>query len=630
MTVLQLSAFTGIIPRLSDTGLNNNQATVAENVRLQSGEIRPWKAPVAEYACQIHGAKSIFKLDVPGKNPIWCEWAGDTDVCYSPLSDVNESRIYYSEAVRNEQDLYDYICKKTNYTMAQDGSTGPCPRNWLYMGVPAPVSALELIPSNDSEDASDTQNVAYVYTYVSEFGGLEEESAPSPAAEVVATYDNYSVKVKGFADPPTDHLNVTKIRLYRVVTGNSSATYMEVDEFNLVDHKFPESGTSLNGVIWHNSEYIDTRTVAQLGKTLDSLYYTPPPAGLRGLVSMPNGFLAGFVNNEVWFSEPFLPHAWPVTYMMTVDAPIVGLGVYGNTLVVCTTGQPYTISGTHPSALTQEKQPMRQPCASKQSIAYDQYGVIYASPYGLVALAGGQMDVFTRQIITQAEWEEHTPSAMVAVMYNNIYMCSYRKLSDRKAFMFSRGDEPALTTYDMPISAMFVERATGRLYLLNADDQKVYRFDASAYKYQPYTWQSKRFFFPYWTNFSAMKVDANFDETELSRQWETERREVIEKNKAILESSTFFGVCNSVMANTPYAYANGTGLYPVPDEVDIRYVSVALIVDGKIKHTRNVTSCKDYRVPSFRGDSWQFMISGTLSVRSFSIGTTLREISSPG
>ena len=118
---------------------------------------------------------------------------------------------------------------------------------------------------------------------------------------------------------------------------------------------------------------------------------------------MPNGFLAGFVHNQVWFSEPYLPHAWPTDYMLTTDSPIVGLGVYGSTLVVATTRQPYTISGTSPASMTQEKQPMSQPCVSKRSIAYDQYGVLYASAYGVVALAAGQMDVFTRPIVSQDE-----------------------------------------------------------------------------------------------------------------------------------------------------------------------------------------------------------------------------------
>lgn len=642
MSTILLSNFSGILPRQSDTNLPDNMATTARNVKLQSGEIRPWKKPVAVQKTIQDGVVSIFKIEGAGGNGVWCEWTKDTDVCYGPVADRDEFRIYYSE---------DGVCKKTNWAMCSDdkspGRSPAPPYFWYYLGTPHPEKAPKVTATrvpNDKDkweqehpdvpyeefSADNTDNRVYVYTYVSKFGSVYEESAPSEATSVVCDTVGGTVHISEFADPPTDHMNVVKIRLYRAVTGASSAIYLLVDEMDLVNHKFPESGRSLNGVDWTNSTYDDKRTVAQLGKELDTLHFEPPPEGLRGLVSMPNGFLAGFIRNEVWFSEPYLPHAWPSTYMLTTDSPIVGLGVYGNTLVVATTRQPYTISGTHPSAMTQEKQPMVQPCVSKRSIAYDQYGVLYASAYGLVALAGGQMDVFTRPILTKDEWATYTPASITAVMYDNLYMAAYRKADRNSMLVFSRSDEPALVNYDFTPTAMHIERGTGRLFCLNEQDNTIYRMDADPINAEVYEWTSKRFVNPYWTSFSAMKVDAVYNANDALENWEAKRQEIIEYNKATWEEyrgKSILGDFNSCPFNE--VQVNGDILKDMLSIVEYRSITVSLIADGNVIYTRSFDNIQAVRVPAVKAHSWQVRIVGNLDVKSFAMSTTMQELARP-
>ena len=637
MSTILLSNFTGILPRMSDSLLPDNAGQVARNVKLQSGEIRPWRKPVKVQPVLQKGVKSIFKMEGTGGETLWCEWVDDTDVCYGPVADQEEFRIYYSEGG---------VCKKTNWKLASEGD-GIAPRNWYYLGTPYPDGKPTLkanrVP-NDKEEwqdkypdkpyeeysADNTENRVYAYTYVSEFGDVVEESAPSEAAEVTCDVAGGSVEIGGFIDPPTDHLNVTRIRLYRAVMGASSVIYKLVDELPLKDHKFPASGTSLNAVRWSNSTYTDRASVVDLGKELDSLYYNEPPKGLKGLVAMPNGFLAGFVHNEVWFSEPYLPHAWPSVYMLTTDSPIVGLGVYGNTLVVATTRQPYTISGTHPSSMAQEKQPMMQPCVAKRSIAYDQYGVIYASPYGLVAIAGGQMDVFTREIITQDEWQEYNPTTMTAAMYNNLYMDSYRKAGKNFMLVFSRGDQPALVEYSFTPTAMHVERGTGRLFCLNEEDNYIYQMDADPINRELYEWQSKRFVNPFWTSFSAMKLDADFGANEDVKAWEAYRDQALEYNHTIWEQQagkSLLGEFNAVTLNT--FEVNGSLMRTLPVRADFRYVTVTLAADGRDIYSKTFTEIQACRIPAVKAYTWEVRFSGTMFVRSFAMSTTMRELSSP-
>ena len=632
MPTIQISNFTGIIPRTGDTNLANNEATTAVNVKLASGEIRAWKKPVSVYKVKQDSVVSIFKLDSSSGSAVWCEWTTDTDVCFGPIADDGESRIYYTEGG---------VAKKTNYELATTG-TGAYPRDWLYMGVPYPAKAptVETVEPATQEEAEDR---VYCYTYVSKFGDVEEESAPSEGAEITCSLTSGDpVYVGGFVDPPTDHYNITKIRIYRSVTGTSAVSYMFVDEINLADHKMPKTGTSLNGVAFDDYAYPDTMAVEALGKTLDSEYYTPPPEGMSGLVSMPNGFFAGFLNNQVWFSEPYLPHAWPSEYMLTVDSPIVGLGVYGATLVVCTTRQPYTISGTHPAAMTQEKQPMIQPCVSKRSIAYDQYGVLYASSYGLVALAAGQMDVFTRPLATADDWAEYNPASMTAVMYNNLYMAAYRSSEGNKMLVFSRADTPALVEYELRMSAGHIERGTGALYYLNTLDDTIYQIDASTINKTRYTWASKLYVFPYWTTFSAMKLDAVFDDGFDAEAYEEERQAAISYNQAFFNSGADDnGALNMQLLNghtAEYvdgewvekpgeeAVVAGSLLKSVPEKADVRNVQVTLIADGKRIYTKVFDSCQAVRTPPVKAHTWQFEIQGTVDVEALTVGTSMADL----
>lgn len=654
MSVIELANFSGILPRYSDTNLQPNQATKANNVKLYSGELRPWQAPVKVYDCVKPGVKSIFRLRGE-EHSIWLEFQTDVDVCYSPLADRTGNRIYYSE---------DGVCKKTTYNMAVDGDTGAYPRKWYYMGTPSPTSVPEGKSNKTPEKVEDTQNVSYVYTYVSEFDGLEEESAPSDPSELItATYDGYSVDIVFNKDEegnpispvvPTDHLNITKIRLYRVVTGSASAVFLEVDELtlNAETHQLDEGGVSTEGVRWSNFTYKDTMSPTALTKELDSTYYAPPPNGLTGLVSMPNGFLAGFIGNEIYFSEPFLPHAWPATYMLTVDAPIVGLGVYGNTLVVCTQRHPYTISGTHPQAMTQEKQPMFQPCMSKRSIAYDQYGVVYASPYGLVAMAGGQMDVFTRPIITKDEWQVYEPRSMVAAMYDNLYMCSYSSGVGIGMLIFSRSDTPELVGYDFRTRAMHVERQTGRLFCVEERENAVYEMDADKVNAGTYEWVSKRFYDRYWTNYSALRVDADYAAIDRAAQWENECLLVIAYNDAVKAGrygKSLGGCLNESPLNhgvvSDYEYQkdgetvsgkvvahmtmNGSLLRTPPTRPERVYVNVIGYTEGDLAFSESLTDSRTVRLPPTKGDFWQFRIIGNMNVRSVILATTMRELASP-
>lgn len=600
MPYIKLEDFSGIVPRTGPTQLDATQAQLANNVKLQSRELRSWALPLLEYTPTTVDPQTIYRIDSPSGDKYWLEWATDVDVVPGPVADIDEFRYYYTG---------DGAPKKTNWALATTSGTGtrPFPDAWLYMGVPAPTAAPTLSPSST---AGTTENRAYVYTNVSTFGSVKEESGPSPAANVTVTNSGASVTVSGFSAAPTTGYNITHRRIYRTIVGASSVIYSFVAEI-------PVATTS----------YVDSKTVAQLGSELPSLYWEPPPSDIKGLVAMPNGILAAFRGNQVWLSEPYYPHAWPSSYMLTVDYQIVGLGVYEDTLVVLTTRYPYLISGVSPTAMTQRKLPLPQPCVSKKSIASDQFGVLYASSNGLVSIGVGTQDVVTVPLYTRDEWQELNPFTMVGAIYNNMYMGFYTANGQRKAIILSRGDIPPLIQLDFPARSLFVDRSTTDVYAISELDSKVYHLDASAINFTTFEWLSKKFVMPSPTNFAAIKVQADYTFMNNIQAYIDYVLQIIADNAIIFASlgGKVGGEINGTYFNE--LSFNGSLLKDIPEQGTNRYITVIVYADGQQVWAADVISQEPLRMPALqKGYVYEVRISGNTPVRMVAMASSISEL----
>jgi hypothetical protein len=600
MPYIKLENFSGIVPRTGPTQLDPTQAQIANNVKLQSRELRSWSQPTLEYVPTTVDVQTIYHIDSPSGDKYWLEWATDVDMVPGPVADVNEYRYYYTG---------DGAPKKTNYAMATGSGVGarPYPITWLYMGVPAPTAAPTLVASST---AGTTENRAYVYTNVSTFGTVKEESAPSPATTVVVTNAGATVTVSGFSAAPTTGYNITHRRIYRTITGASTVTYSFVTEIPV--------GTA---------SYIDSLTVAQLGSELPSLYWNTPPAALKGLTAMPNGILAGFIGNQIWFSEPYYPHAWPEGYMLTVDYPIVGFGVYQTNLVVLTTSFPYIISGVSPTSMSQQKLPIPQPCVAKNSIASDQYGVLYASPNGLVSLGQGSQDVVTVPLYTRDEWQVLNPSSMVGAVYNNLYMGFTTIDGVIQGFVISRGDIPPLVHLDFPTRSLFVDRSTSDLYAVSDLDNKVYQLDSSTVNYTTYEWKSKKFVMPNPLNFGAVKVQADYDFMGDIAAYNAYVQAIKIANIAIYAANggKVKGELNASLINQ--LTINGSLLKDLPELGTNRYITLIVYADGVQIFAADVLNQEPLRMPAAKkGYVYELVISGNTPVRMICMASSISEL----
>lgn len=203
---------------------------------------------------------------------------------------------------------------------------------------------------------------------------------------------------------------ITHWRLYRSNAGTQGATFQLVKEFPVATTTYLDlrSNLALRDVL---------RTIGADGLTP---WAPPPVAGtpeapqyLRGIVAMPGGFLAGFLGHTVYFSEPLYPFAWPVRYAMPCHDKIIGLGVFGLTLVVLTEGQPAFISGGSPESMSKVDLESIEACVSPRSVVPVTGGVVFASKNGLCLANQSGVTNMTGGLFTREEWAALNPASMV-------------------------------------------------------------------------------------------------------------------------------------------------------------------------------------------------------------------------
>lgn len=257
----------------------------------------------------------------------------------------------------------------------------------------------------------------YIATYVTDWGW---ESAPSAVSEMLEVDQNDSVTITVPAPPPDRH--ITHWRLYRSNVGSMAAAFQFVDEM---------LATTLS--------YHDELKGEQLGEPCPTLTWVEPPVRLdnsspasikppkgadpylKGAVGMPNGIVAGFIDNFVAFCHPYHPYAWPVEYQITTEHPIVGLGVFGQTLFVGTMGNPYLISGADSASMSALKLDSEHSCVSRRSIVGVGNGVVYASPDGLCLAGPGGVQLLTGDLFSREDWQAIGPENITAAVHEGVY-----------------------------------------------------------------------------------------------------------------------------------------------------------------------------------------------------------------
>lgn len=673
MPAFRIAGFSGLVPRLAKQLLDPNQAQIATNCILTSGDLRPRNGPLRVFNPVIDGdILSMFRMEKDG-NEKWLAWDKDVDVARSPIADNVERRFYYTG---------DGEPRVSDYDTATAG-VGPYPSGCFVLGVSPPVNAASVAASGGS-GANVTRT--YLYTFVTPWG---EESAPSPASALATGLESGATwAITGMdAAPPNSgtitgalkdtpeagYVEITFNTVYGVregetitfaaVTGMTdlNATFT-LDSVNSVtntatvilsttqtytsggtwEREAPHNVTGMNKRIYRllstsegdeyhyvvtisasTTTYDDTasdETVA-LGDPLPSLKWHMPPSDLKGIIIMANGIACGFTGNEIHFSEPFKPYAWPEAYRQTYDQDIVAIGITGTTLVGMTEGNPFTITGVEPVTMGggMEKLAVAWPCMSKRSVASFAFGVAYAAPQGLVII-GHQNDVVTKDLFTQKEWSDLYPGTFIAATADNRYYAGYSVDDSSLMFVIDKTEAAAFIKINQRISAIWTDPATGQLYV--AIDQQIYRWEGDAGTKLTYDWRSKYFIFPTPLNYGAAKIEADFtmDEDETTGAIDSYNL-IIEANQLLIASDAM----NDAFAEQYLGEyeIGGDAMEPIPALV-IDALQFQLWTDGELKYARQVTNSRAFRLPSgYKSDNCEIVLSGNVKVSGVIIAETM-------
>jgi hypothetical protein len=396
--------------------------------------------------------------------------------------------------------------------------------------------------------------------------------------------------------------NITSFRVYRTVTSSQGvATYFLVAELPMATTSYSDTAAD---------------TVVNANQQLQSQTWFPPPSDLAGWVSMPNGIVAGWRGKEVWFCEPFRPHAWPPSYALATEYDIVGLGVYGQTLIVCTQGFPTAVTGINPSSMSMAKVSTFEPCMSRGSIVSAPEGVYYASPNGLILAAQGQFTNVTKDTISKDKWQDLTKIATLrAVHFGSGYMayggtrfgCFDSNTFDNNSFemndytgayqgIFVDPTNPnVLTTLASvaPVVNVQSDPWSGETMIIKSN--AVYWLDMQSLTkpHDPYKWRSKIYISAMPENFEAVKV--------------------------------FFTIPNGT-STVPNGVPNNT-LVQTYNPLT-QYALLRVYADGNLIATRELeVSGQILRLPSgFKASQWQVEFEGVVNINSIEMATSAKEL----
>ena len=574
---IRIASFAGEIPRLIPRLLNDNYAQIAQNTKLEQGNLLP-----------IRRGRFVTKLTAAAKTIYrhgndWLSWSSAVDAVPGPVA---SDRLYVT------------------------GDGAPKVRfngSFYPLALARPSAAAHAATSSTVDDAN-SFTVIYSYTWVT---ALDEESEPADLSNELLVDTASTVTLTGFSAPPAGR-QVDRMRIYRSQTsalGNTSLYFIAERA----------AGTGA---------FSDTIQSNPIQEVIPSADFNPPPDDLQGLTSLPNGMMAAFTGKKLYFCEPYMPHAWPEKYVLTLDYEIVGLGAFGSSVAIMTKGCPYVAQGTAPENMTSERLEVNHPCLSALGIVDLGYAVAYPAPQGLVTISQNGAQVVSETVFTMDQWRAMQPESFIAGQFAGRYMASYHYQDDagteREGIMMMdlSGSQPFLLRSSDSADAMFFEVGTGKLFLLR-NGVDIYEWDAISEDYGELLWRSKKFVTNTFSMFTCLLVEGDPSLTAVQLQEiATKNAARRKRNRAMLASGQTGGSIAEVAIGRT---AIGASLLDPVDDVDITF-SVTLYGDGNAIWTGYEMN-KIMRLPGVRQyRTWEIEIRSNQSITALVLAYSPTEI----
>lgn len=624
---LTFQQFSGIAPRIAPRLLPATLAQEALDVKLWSGELRPHYADeILQYIPS--NIQSIYRYKWKNKTYNWLMWPYETRVAKGPVYDDENNRIYF-------MNQGGFFVTDSSLLLDQDYNTTFTPGESCYhVAIPQPGQTDFWVYGGTG--SGDVESRSYVYCYVRQWpdGTIDVGKSSGP----LKNYTRYTVDVRpgqtvamSMEDPLLTHHNgavrgINKIYIYRSeVTSAGQAVYSYVDQFDVNTERV----TNNPNAVWRTNyyEYIDSKPNTSLGEACPSLYWDAPVDGLKGLVSLQNGLFAAYKDSTVYVSDWNAPHAWPYEHTVTIDYPIVGLGSFGNTIVVCTEAAPVLIVVQDPTNPTTKAIQENCPCVSADSIVNTRNGVIFASQNGLVLINSTSPTFITEKLLTQDEWLPLHPESLKGAFLNNTYYGFFTNPTDTAAgFIFDLDSYTYSTVYNsivssgmvyttQPAKVVYNDIEQSQLYvcypLENGTQYSLCSFASDSRINKSFRWRSKVNVSPQGLfNLSAARVMM----TSQSSQKE---------NEHIWEGKlTGSSLAARVMDGEPINGWCKTNELELADTTVFNYY-----VDGELKYSREVKDSKPFRLPSgFRGETIEVEVKSNAYIHSITLASSMGEL----
>jgi hypothetical protein len=303
---------------------------------------------------------------------------------------------------------------------------------------------------------------------------------------------------------------------YTITFENPGPDVAETSATGVLYYDISENPSKDDAVYWGdggNFDFVDNFNFRSLTRRLATNDYDPPPENLQGVTVIQNNILAGFVGNDLYFSEPGQFHAWPGEFIRSLEHRIVGLVSVNGELVVLTEEFPYLVSGSDPRILTTTKIDVRYPCLSQASIVNMGFGAMFATHEGLaiISLVGAGSQIATATVHSPDTWNESVdPTTVVASNYNGNYVASHS--AGALTFIREADTQPYIIEGEYLFDATWYDPLSNDLYYTTGTDGDVIRWDDLSQPSVTYEWKSKTLITPEFTNIGAARVIADYEE----------------------------------------------------------------------------------------------------------------------
>lgn len=391
---------------------------------------------------------------------------------------------------------------------------------------------------------------------------------------------------------------------------------------------------------WGDGSYsfIDDFESSNLFDLLGTNDYDPPPSDLKGIVVAQNSIYVGYTGNQVYFSEPNKPHAWPAKYALTFEDNVVGVVAVMGYILVLTEGYPYQVSGNSPATMVFNRIDTPYPCLSKRSIVNMGYGAAYSTHGGIAVYApNAGMELVTKLVHDWDTWlEALDPATIVATFYNGKYFASH----SRGAFVFERDERIGgfFVQTQYKFTAAAVDSQTNNMYFAADTTGSVYQWDKPDQPLSPLEWKSKVIVTKDYMNLGAARVIADYDVPDD----EIDIINAYNETVPIYNAPLWAELIQLGTVNGPHDYINdalervivegGFNSMMVNGDPVTRYkkpLPVALPVVFRLWVNKQLVfqgvlfNSEIFRLPSgYRSDTFEVAVSGSARIRAIHIGET--------